>query len=153
MDDKPKFEHPQSQSMQIGIPDPQTNSDNLVTLRSYIDQKISTHIHNGTVSPRINANTDIIGTLGSVVYAGAVNSDGTTNHLPSGWTSSRTGVGQYTVTHNLGSALYSAPAIASGATAFPKFNAVNINDVQYVFLNDAASLTDTKFFFILTAFT
>lgn len=85
-------------------------------------------------------------------YAGYVNLDGTAGNLPAGWTSSRTGTGQYTITHNLGTANYSALAMAVAAVAFCKFNSVNANDVQYVFLSDGGSLTDTKFYFILIPF-
>ncbi|MGE0289643.1 MAG: hypothetical protein AB7I42_25855, partial [Bradyrhizobium sp.] len=40
------------------------------------------------------------------IYAGTVTSSGTVVALPTGWSSSRTGTGQYTVTHNLGAASY-----------------------------------------------
>lgn len=40
------------------------------------------------------------------IYHGRVNSAGTAIRLPSGWTSSRTATGAYTVTHNLGTTAY-----------------------------------------------
>lgn len=85
-------------------------------------------------------------------YAGYVNSNGTAGSLPTGWTSTQTGTGQYTITHNLASANYSAPVNAFGASAFGKYNSVNANDVQYVFLDTAGSLTDTRFYFVLIPF-
>lgn len=92
------------------------------------------------------------GSSGSVVYAGYINSGGTAGSLPVGWSSSKTGTGQYTLTHNLGTANYSCLANAAFAGAFMKFNAINTNDVQFVFLDHNANLTDTRFYFILAFF-
>lgn len=101
---KPNFEHPQSQSTQ---PEPgqvfsfKQQAGSNEDLRGYIDEKISTHIHNGSEAVRINANTDVIGLTGYVVYAGIVTIGGTGNTLPSGWTASKTSTGNYDVVHNL----------------------------------------------------
>lgn len=94
-----------------------------------------------------NAMWDVAG--GSSVYAGAVDSGGTAINLPTGWTSTRTGAGQFTVTHNLGTSNYSAPAIPFGASVFPHLNAVNSNNVQYVFTDRTGGLADTSFYFTL----
>lgn len=42
------------------------------------------------------------GASSKTVYAGGVNSNGTANGLPSGWTSTRLFAGIYEITHNLG---------------------------------------------------
>lgn len=90
--------------------------------------------------------------LSATIYSGFVNLNGTAGSLPTGWTSSTTGTGQYTVTHNLNSALYTCVAISSATVCFAVLNAINVNDVQLKFLNDTGSLTDCKFYFILIPF-
>ena len=86
-------------------------------------------------------------------YAGYVNSDGTAGHLPSGWSSSTTGTGQYTVTHNLGTANYSAIAMSYASNSICKFNSVGTTNVQFVFLDSKTqSLNNTEFYFILIPF-
>lgn len=152
--EKPRFEHPQSQSSFPPRFQPSSLGDqsiDIAALYAYIDTRIATHIHNGGESQRINYNTDIIG-IPTSIYAGYVNSDGTAGNLPTGWTSSKTGTGQYTITHNLNTAKYTANATAYATVAFPKYNAVNVNDVQFVWLTDTATLTDTRFYFTLVFF-
>lgn len=95
---------------------------------------------------------DFTKTLTTKTYAGYVNSDGTAGWLPTGWTSTRRGAGQYTITHNLNSANYTCCCISYATVAFPKLNAVNVNDVQPDFITDVGGLTDAKFYFILTLF-
>lgn len=85
-------------------------------------------------------------------YAGYVNSDGSAGNLPSGWTSSKISTGLYQIVHNLGTANYSGIAIANATAAFCKQNATNTNDVSFVFLDAAGSVTDSKFYFTLTPF-
>ena len=50
------------------------------------------------------------GQLDSKVYGGQVNSAGTGVYMPSGWSSVRTSLGLYTITHNLGTTSYSVVA-------------------------------------------
>ncbi len=45
----------------------------------------------------IGQNARILG----AIFPGSVASDGSTVHLPTGWTATRTATGKYTVTHNL----------------------------------------------------
>lgn len=108
------------------------------------------HYHEGLSSRQIWYKN--IWGLPTAGYGGHVASGGTATHLPSGWTSAKTGTGQYTVTHNLGSANYSAIAMSYGASSFCKFNAVNANDVQFVFLDATGNLNDSEFYFILITF-
>lgn len=87
-------------------------------------------------------------------YAGFVNADGTAGNLPSAWTSSKTGTGQYIVTHNLGTTNYSAVASASALSGFGALDSVNANDVHFKFLSAAGggTLSDTVFYFIIVPF-
>lgn len=105
---KPDFQHPQSQSLKPDIVS--ANDDNTLDIRSYIDEQIQNHIHDGTRARRINANTDIIGLNVTTYYKGYVNSGGTAgNPFPANWTvsvGSGGTVGRYTVTHNLGTTDY-----------------------------------------------
>lgn len=55
-------------------------------------------------TPTVAAPVTFLKSLGA--YAGLVNSDGSAISLPSGWSSTRNSVGNYTVTHNLGQAGY-----------------------------------------------
>lgn len=64
-EEKPNFEHPQSQSAQPQRADnsPMDFQAMMDLLRKEFDEKLRTQIHNGVNAPRINANTDIIGSL------------------------------------------------------------------------------------------
>lgn len=69
----------------------------------YGNPTVPYHTHNGIDSPLVE------GAAGSstTYYIGAFNSSGTAASLfPTGWSSSRTSVGLYVVTHNLGNTDY-----------------------------------------------
>ena len=59
--------------------------------------------------------------LSQKYYAGSWNSNATTTSLPSGWSVTNPGAGQYTLTHNLGTTNYSIVALAedTAGTATP----------------------------------
>jgi hypothetical protein len=86
------------------------------------------------------------------VYAGRVNSDGTAEDLPSGWTSTRTGEGQYTITHNLGGAIQATLAVAASAAAhFVTRSGGSNNIVSFRVWNDNGNLEDRGFVFLIVA--
>lgn len=114
-------------------------------------KSIDQHKHNNIDSPATF--TPIL------TYIGFVPSDGNINGgleyiLPKGWTLTYNGTGEYTLTHNLGTMLYSVVATPTQSTntvdaavISPFTNSVDIN----WFLSDAAiTPQDTSFFFILT---
>ena len=86
----------------------------------------------------------------SATYAGYVNDDGTAGSLPAGWSSTKTGTGAYTVTHNLGSTNYIVVATsAGGAFGVCSIYALNADDFDLSIVRLAASAQDTDFTFIL----
>lgn len=100
----------------------------------------------GSTSATVNAYAmQITGATGAIVFG------------PAGWTCVRTGVGAYTVTHNLGVTTYHAVAtifpsvrVAAGATQGVGLSAVNANTAAFVSWNAFASATDQNFGFVLT---
>lgn len=75
MDQKPKFEHPQSQSSQPAygqIDGGNIDLGDLVEITDKLDFRIKSHIHNGGEATRINFNTDIIGLIETVTSAPTV---------------------------------------------------------------------------------
>lgn len=89
------------------------------------------------------------GYVDAKIFWGTVASDGTAGTLPSGWTSVRNSVGNYTVTHNLG--------VANGVVVTSKLdivmavmNTMGINSFNVIFYNTAPTQTDTAFVFLLT---
>lgn len=120
-------------------------------LKDYIDQQIQLHEHNGLQATRINA-SDLFGSTSSssTTYAGYVAAAGTAVNLPSGWTSTKTGTGAYTVTHNLGTTGYALVATsAGGAFGVCAVYAINANDFHLSIVSTAASFQDTDFTFVL----
>ena len=84
-------------------------------------------------------------------FGGRVNADGTAASLPTGWTSSRTGNGQYTVTHSLGTALYGV-AITSVDANLSTANlaaAPGANSFSLITWDNGATNTDHVFTFVL----
>lgn len=116
--DKPSFDHPQNQTPQpVGqVFGAQTDLEGvqilIQQLREDLDRKIRTHIHNGNEAPRINANTDILGWKGGLVFMGTVSSGGVlTSPLPLlNWSATESATGVYVITHNLGTTNYSIVA-------------------------------------------
>ena len=84
---------------------------------------------------------------GQSSYIGRVNSAGAVISLPPGWTSTRNGVGDYTITHNLGSAAYIALLQPDAVAVVPVINTRGSNSLRATFFSTAASLTDTAFDF------
>ena len=94
----------------------------------------------------------IFGTVQSG-YGGIVASNGTAVKLLSGWSSSRGGTGQYTVTHNLGLATNSYAVTVTplyDAGAIPKLDNINANSFDVnIIAQSGGSLEDSAFAFIL----
>jgi hypothetical protein len=80
-------------------------------------------------------------------YIGRVDSAGVAVSLPAGWTSARNGTGDYTITHNLGSAAYIVLLQSDGAASVPVIHTRGSNSLRTTFFSLAASLTDTSFDF------
>ena len=117
-----------------------------------IGDQLSTLIQAGTGVTVTNNGTSGV-TISGSSFSGYINSDGTAGHLPSGWSSSRSGVGQYTITHNLGTSNYTTLAIPVGANDIVKINSVGTNSVSLVFLDSKTqSLTDNQFYFTINLF-
>lgn len=75
-EDKPTFDHPQSQSNQPAFgqidgdnPDLDTLINQVKDLSDKVDRVINTHIHDGSQAQRINLNTDILGMIETVSTA------------------------------------------------------------------------------------
>lgn len=111
-EEKPSFEHPQPQNSQpvgqvFDAPaDMNEVRQELKALEERIMMLIATHIHNGTQSPRINANTDIIG-LASSIPAGnngeiQYNNNGVLGGMPSSTYDTTTGDVSLTGGNNFG---------------------------------------------------
>lgn len=91
-------------------------------------------------------------------FYGRVESDGTATDIPDGWSVSRTGAGNYTVTHNLGHTEYGVtlaydyqddPSNNVKVIAIKDYdaNSFQVNTVRYPFT--AGTDADSDFFFIL----
>ena len=86
----------------------------------------------------------------STVYAGRVADDGSAVNLPSGWTSAKTGTGQYTVTHNLGTTAYGVAGLSTSANqATINLSAINANDFRVITWNNTPTNTDLPWAFVL----
>lgn len=66
------------------------------------------HIHNDIDSPYVFQPI--------LTYVGEIGSNGTVGLLPQGWTVTYNGTGSYSITHNLGTRLYSVVASAQQST-------------------------------------
>lgn len=84
-------------------------------------------------------------------YGGRVAADGTAISLPTGWSSAKTGTGQYTVTHNLGHTVY-AVALTSLDNNLSTVNlkAINNNTFTLITWNNTPTNTDLPFSFVLS---
>lgn len=66
--------------------------------------------------------------LDAKAYGGVVNSTGGAIYLPSGWSSAKTGTGQYTITHNLGTTNYGVvPTIVGNTGAYSSITSNGAN--------------------------
>lgn len=85
--------------------------------------------------------------------AGNVQIDGTANTLPRGWASAKTGVGVYSVTHNLGltGTKYAVSAVPQAGMAQRQISgvALSANSFEVYFTDTANAPTDTAFCFLL----
>ena len=86
------------------------------------------------------------GQLDAKVYGGQVSSVGGAVYLPSGWSSSRTALGNYTVTHNLGTTSYAPVITAAGGGTHAAYFALATNSFQVATTN-TGSLVDAAFAF------
>jgi hypothetical protein len=85
-------------------------------------------------------------------YSGSVNSNGTAGNLPTGWTSTKLGTGDYQVTHNLGTTAYNFAAISNGGvfrTMAIYGKATNTFELASLNVGSSPSLIDSAFDFIL----
>lgn len=83
-------------------------------------------------------------------YGGTVASTGSALFLPTGWSSTKTGTGAYTVTHNLNNTNYAVVLTASGGVlSIGVVYTINSNNFTLSFFSSGASLQDTKFCFVL----
>lgn len=83
-------------------------------------------------------------------FAGTVNGDGTAANLPTGWTSSTSSPGVYTVTHNLGTTAYSVVATSyNNGARFIDVESMTSNTFQVFLFNVTPSGTNSNFNFIL----
>ena len=98
------------------------------------------------------ANKKYVDGKASKVYFGVVASDGSAINLPSGWTSSRTGTGDFVVTHNLAASSNGYGVVANPSTDFGITKNANIgaNSFEILFVDHNGNLLSTGFVFILT---
>lgn len=82
------------------------------------------------------------------IFHGRVNSDGTPARLPPGWSSVKTGTGQYRITHSLGVA-YSVVAYLSDNGGEISSSAISLNDFLVNTAYDGTGNIDRAFNFIL----
>lgn len=112
-----------------------------------------THAHTGTDSQKISYNNLInLPEASSTSFGGIVASTGTGRLLPSGWSSLKTGTGNYTITHNLGltSTTYAVVAtLAGGGTGFVEIDAQSANSFNVDTFSSTSSLTDHQFNFVV----
>lgn len=150
---KPNYPHFQSQSpspSNYSQPSAEVNLQNVDDLRNYVDNRFSSHIHNGTESPRINANTDIIGSLGATVYFGSVALGGTANTpFPNGWSVGTSGTGFYQITHNLLTTNFIVLATMIGVAGTIRVNTTSSTQFEIAITNTSASSVNSAFYFIL----
>lgn len=154
----PYFQHPQPQSSQpiagqvfsytanpAGLP------QGVQDLSDRVDMLIATHVHDGNQSPRINANTDIIGNLTAATYGGHVNSDGSLgSYFPTNWTVTGTST-PYTVTHNLNTNLYSVVVTSvDGGVRYIEVETMTTASFKVYIYNSSSSSVAGAFNFVLT---
>mgnify|MGYP001563015854 CR=1 FL=1 len=84
------------------------------------------------------------------IFFGYVNSDGTTGTpFPKNWTSSRTALGTYSITHSFNTTAYIVLATCrSAAFRMPKINARNVNNFVIEIADNTNALADSDSMFI-----
>lgn len=93
------------------------------------------------------------GRIASIVgtYGGKVNSNGTSAGLPTGWSSTSTGTGQYQVTHNLGTTSYATSAMVQNGNQRTVFIAdLSANTVEYWVRDTSGVAQNNAINFLLT---
>ena len=108
----------------------------------------------GTIAQLVHANSNItpdtvLPSTDDNTFSGTVDSTGAAISLPSGWSSSKSATGTYTITHNLGTTAYTVVATPEStrrfADALRDTNTMNF----YLYNSTSDSLADTQFGFIL----
>jgi hypothetical protein len=86
------------------------------------------------------------------IYWGIVAIDGSAVKLPTGWTSTRNSIGDFTVTHNLALGADSYAIVANSTTDFGinKNATIGTNSFEIVIVDYNGNLLNTGFVFILT---
>jgi hypothetical protein len=85
------------------------------------------------------------------VFSGRVDSAGAAVFLPYGWSCAKDSTGVYTVSHSLGTSLYSVNATSINANPVSvQRSVVNDNTFTIVLVNASATLTDSAFSFQLS---
>jgi len=112
------------------------------------------HIHNNVDAPFVYLPYSIFG--GLVLIDGTINppaANATPGFLPAGWVSVKNATGDYIVTHNLGTTMYSVVFSSLANTALGFVAAIDENKFQVDFFDTATqTLTDSPFGFILVQF-
>lgn len=95
----------------------------------------------------VGGNFTYQGSLMPRIYWGLINTDGTAISLPTGWSSSSSGTGIYTVTHNLGAtgnyAINITPYQVSALIRLPTLNGIGANSFDYVVRDSSGNPVDT----------
>lgn len=91
-----------------------------------------------------------IGDGATQIFSGEVDGAGTAVSLPSGWSSVRNALGDFTITHNLGTVNYSfVGSTRAGGGIVRNENPANANSVNYTLLNTTGASVDNNTTFIL----
>lgn len=88
---------------------------------------------------------------GSTSYGGNITAaDASTSVLPAGWTVSRGSLGNYTVTHNLGTTGYAVTIVIEPAVAYVvRLNGIGSNSFSVQTLDNTFSFVDSLFSFVV----
>jgi hypothetical protein len=123
-------------------------ADNAINSEHYADGSIDTaHIADSQVTP---TKTNIFpANSNAKVYVGHIAVDGTAIRLPSGWSSTRTATGNYTVTHNLGSDDYVVNATANEGTTMIVVYSIAANSFKIVCENESGTTENNNVMFTL----
>lgn len=111
---------------------------------------IAAHYHKGPDAPQIDYNDLVNKPTVPVIYGGIINSTVANSTLPTGWSASKLGTGDYVVTHNLGTANYSI--VATTYTYVVSLGTVDSNTFEVLVTNLSGTATDANVNFILYPF-
>jgi len=109
--------------------------------------KVPVHRHNGIDTVQIEYQ-DILNRPGEL-YGGKVNDNGDAIYLPAGWTSTRTGTGEYTVTHNLGTTAYAVLLTGIGNGFYTLADEPTSTLFEYQYFEPSGSAGDRVVYFLL----